>query len=37
MVAKDERAKLLFKSFEIVSEKTAKAIFEKFNERLAKI
>ena len=37
MVAKEERASVLFKPVEIASEKTAKAVFEKLNERLSKI
>lgn len=37
MVAKEERANVLFKPVEIASEKTAKAVFEKLNERLSKI
>lgn len=37
MVAKEERANVLFKPVEISSEKTAKAVFEKLNERLSKI
>lgn len=37
MVSKEERANVLFKPVEIASEKTAKAVFEKLNERLSKI
>lgn len=37
MVAKEERANVLFKPVEIASEKTAKEVFEKLNERLSKI
>lgn len=37
MVAKEERANVLFKPVEIASEKTAKKVFEKLNERLSKI
>ena len=37
MVAREERANVLFKPVEIASEKTAKAVFEKLNERLSKI
>lgn len=37
MVAKEERANVLFKPVEIASERTAKAVFEKLNERLSKI
>ena len=37
MVAKEERANVLFKPVEIASEKTAKTVFEKLNERLSKI
>ncbi len=37
MVTKEERANVLFKPVEIASEKTAKAVFEKLNERLSKI
>lgn len=37
MVAKEERANVLFKPIEIASEKTAKEVFEKLNERLSKI
>lgn len=37
MVAKEEIANLLFKPVEIAPEKTAKAVFEKLNERLSKI
>ena len=37
MVAKEERANVLFKPVEIASEKTAKTVFEKLNERLPKI
>ena len=37
MVAKEERANVLFKPVEIASEKTSKAVFEKLNERLSKI
>ena len=37
LVKNEERAELLFKSVEIASEKTAKEIFEKLNERLSKI
>lgn len=37
MVSKEERANVLFKPVEISSESTAKAIFEKLNERLSKI
>lgn len=37
MVAKEERANVLFKPIEIASEKTVKEVFEKLNERLSKI
>ena len=37
MVAKEERANVLFKPVEIASEKTIKEVFEKLNERLSKI
>lgn len=37
MVAKEKRANVLFKPVEIASERTAKAVFEKLNERLSKI
>ncbi len=37
IVAKEERANVLFKPVEIASETTAKAVFEKLNERLSKI
>ena len=37
MVSKEERANVLFKPVEIASEKTAKEVFEKLNERLLKI
>ena len=37
MVAKEERASVLFKSVEIASEKTTRAVFEKLNERLSRI
>ena len=37
MVSKEERANVLFKPVEIASETTAKAVFEKLNERLSKI
>lgn len=37
MVAKEERANVLFKPVEIASEKTVKEVFEKLNERLSKI
>lgn len=37
LVKNEERAEMLFKSVEIASEKTAKEIFEKLNERLSKI
>lgn len=37
LVKNEERAEMLFKSLEIASEKTAKEIFEKLNERLSKI
>ena len=37
MVAKEERANVLFKPVEIASEKTVKVVFEKLNERLSKI
>ena len=37
MVAKEERANVLFKPVEIASETTAKTVFEKLNERLSKI
>ena len=37
MVAKEERANVLFKPVEIASERTAKEVFEKLNERLSKI
>lgn len=37
MVEKEERANVLFKPVEIASEKTAKEVFEKLNERLSKI
>ena len=37
LVKNEERADMLFKSLEIASEKTAKEIFEKLNERLSKI
>lgn len=37
LVANEERANLLFKPVEIASEATAKAVFEKLNERLSKI
>lgn len=37
MVAKEERASVLFKPVEIASERTAKTVFEKLNERLSKI
>ena len=37
MVAKEERANVLFKPVEIASERTAKAVFEKLNERLSRI
>lgn len=37
LVAKEERANVLFKPVEIASEKTAKEVFEKLNERLLKI
>ena len=37
MVAKEERANVLFKPVEIASEKTAKEVFEKLNERLSEI
>ena len=37
LVKNEERAEMLFKSVEISSEKTAKEIFEKLNERLSKI
>ena len=37
MVAKEERANVLFKPLEIASEKTAKEVFGKLNERLSKI
>lgn len=37
MVAKEERTNVLFKPVEIASEKTAKEVFEKLNERLSKI
>ena len=37
MVAKEESANVLFKPVEIASEKTAKTVFEKLNERLSKI
>lgn len=37
MVAKEERSNVLFKPVEIASEKTAKEVFEKLNERLSKI
>ena len=37
MVSKEERANVLFKPVEIASEATAKAVFEKLNERLSKI
>ena len=37
LVANEERANILFKPVEIASEATAKAVFEKLNERLSKI
>lgn len=37
IVSKEERANVLFKPVEIASEKTAKEVFEKLNERLLKI
>ena len=37
MVSKEERANVLFKPVEIASKTTAKAVFEKLNERLSKI
>lgn len=37
LVSKEERAKVLFKPVEIASERTAKEVFEKLNERLSKI
>ncbi len=37
MVSKEERANVLFKPVEIASETTAKAVFEKLNQRLSKI
>ena len=37
IIKNDERAEMLFKSVEIATEKTAKEIFEKLNERLSKI
>lgn len=37
LVAKEERANVLFKPVEIASEKTAKEVFEKLNDRLSKI
>ena len=37
LVAKEERANILFKPVEIASERTAKEVFEKLNERLSKI
>ena len=37
MMAKEERANVLFKPVEIASEKTVKEVFEKLNERLSKI
>ena len=37
MVAKEERANVLFKPVEIASVTTAKTVFEKLNERLSKI
>lgn len=37
MVSKEERANVLFKPVEIASEKTAKEVFEKLNERLSNI
>jgi len=37
LVSKEERAKVLFKPVEIASEKTAKEVFEKLNDRLSKI
>ena len=37
LVSKEERANTLFKPVEIASEKTAKEVFEKLNERLSKI
>lgn len=36
LVANEERANILFKPVEIASEATAKAVFEKLNERLSK-
>ena len=37
MVAKEERANVLFKPVEIASDTTQKAVFEKLDERLSKI
>lgn len=37
LVAKEERANVLFKPVEIAPEKTAKEVFEKLNDRLSKI
>ena len=37
MVAGEERANALFKPVEIATEKTAKEVFKKLNERLSKI
>ena len=37
LVSNEERANVLFKPVEIASEATAKAVFEKLNERLSKI
>ena len=37
MVAREERANVLFKPVEIATEKTAKEVFKKLNERLSKI
>ena len=37
IVAKEERAEVLFKPIQIASDKTAKEVFKKLNERLSKI
>lgn len=37
IVAKEERAEVLFKTIQIASDKTAKEVFKKLNERLSKI
>ena len=37
IVAKEERAEVLFKPIQIAPDKTAKEVFKKLNERLSKI